>query len=856
MMTIWDIIFVSTMAQTLLTWRLTCAITLMGTWLTSTLSADDINPSANILHANRDSRSFDTAAATSLHVEAEDGSYQLLLDSGLWLKSAPTTVSLQGREYSSADGSLVLKSSRLSVGSDGFGDYNSTILSWMASNTSFTTEFRQYVSTVLFLQTFPQGAATGSTSDEQDAYKNVFAQFPAFVAEVGDVGTRGYANWHSGGVPNKPWMTSIGSKTLNERETGVWPPAKEASLATSLRDKNGEQIPVIQTGWEAVGALAIFDRAGNSTTVLSPVMSFDTTNIGYSAPKSDGTGGVLFYGPRASISSVPAGFTSGVIISAGSGIRQSMRQWGLKLMHNFGKDPDLWKDDFSLKYLGYTTDNGAYYYYNTEPGTNYETTILDLKAYTVQKKIPIRWILYDSWFYSKSNDTGHGMMDPAHGCLNWSDADPKIFPSGLRYMYDQTNWPVVAHARAWAKDNVYATQNGGKYDFVEGVDLQNQTIALPMTSSFWDDLFADARQWGCLQYQQDWMYTQAGQDNIRVSATLGKQWRMQMTNALTLYGMRFGFGGVQGADWLTSVEQQAVTNGRISDDYHANLTPQLGAENWDIGVASIFGWALSVIPAKDGYWTTPEQPGHPYKDNRTEPYGALHSAVATLSRGPVSPADKIGLFNRDMIMRSCMDDGTLLQPDIPARSLDQQLVKAAFGQGGPEGGVWTTYSTITDLQYHHILVPMLYVDYNLTVAELTRDEDTSLQGHTTVVLENAMSGSNSPSMVGYFGMDSVISIPACDQSTFKLFHTIPILENNWGYAGELQKWIPVSAARTRSVSVISDEIMAELSGTSNETIDVTFVHADGKSAPVMSSVRCSFPASGLVQVTPKGCTPL
>jgi len=47
-------------------------------------------------------------------------------------------------------------------------------------------------------------------------------------------------------------------------------------------------------------------------------------------------------------------------------------------MKNGGKDPDLWKEDFSLRFLGYTTDNGAYYYYNTEPGMNYEETILSI----------------------------------------------------------------------------------------------------------------------------------------------------------------------------------------------------------------------------------------------------------------------------------------------------------------------------------------------------------------------------------------------------------------------------------------------------------------------------------------------
>ena len=46
--------------------------------------------------------------------------------------------------------------------------------------------------------------------------------------------------------------------------------------------------------------------------------------------------------------------------------------------------------------------------------------------------------------------------------------------------------------------------------------------------------------------------------------------------------------------------------------------------------------------------------------------------MATLSRGPVTPADGLGYFNRSLIMRTCMEDGTLLQPDAPATALDAQ----------------------------------------------------------------------------------------------------------------------------------------------------------------------------------------
>jgi hypothetical protein len=36
-----------------------------------------------------------------------------------------------------------------------------------------------------------------------------------------------------------------------------------------------------------------------------------------------------------------------------------------------------------------------------------------------------------------------------------------IFPDGLDYVYNQTEWPIQGHNRYWAIDNVYAQQNGG-----------------------------------------------------------------------------------------------------------------------------------------------------------------------------------------------------------------------------------------------------------------------------------------------------------------------------------------------------------------------------------------------------------
>ena len=177
--------------------------------------------------------------------------------------------------------------------------------------------------------------------------------------------------------------------------------------------------------------------------MLSPSAGFTTTQTGLSGPDDSQ---VLGFGPRGSLTAVPPGFGASTVAFAGRGVGATMRRWGLALMRKGGKDPDLWKTDFSMRYLGYTTDNGAYYYYNTMQGSchgnglpceGYEPTIHALKAYTLEQKLPVRWILYDSWFYSKANGTGSA-YSPSRAALNWSDADPSVFPSGMRALYRAT----------------------------------------------------------------------------------------------------------------------------------------------------------------------------------------------------------------------------------------------------------------------------------------------------------------------------------------------------------------------------------------------------------------------------------
>jgi hypothetical protein len=91
----------------------------------------------------------------------------------------------------------------------------------------------------------------------------------------------------------------------------------------------------MDAGWEAAGALAIFDNSGNFTTVMSPYNSYSTTQTQVvlagdrDGHRSAGMGeeAELAYGPRGSIMSYPAGFLSGTVLVAGTGIGRTMRSW-------------------------------------------------------------------------------------------------------------------------------------------------------------------------------------------------------------------------------------------------------------------------------------------------------------------------------------------------------------------------------------------------------------------------------------------------------------------------------------------------------------------------------------------------
>ena len=75
-------------------------------------------------------------------------------------------------------------------------------------------------------------------------------------------------------------------------------------------------------------------------------------------------------------------------------------------------------------------------------------------------------------------------------------------------------------------------------------------------------------------------------------------------------------------------------------------------------------------------------------------------------------------------------------------------------------------------------------------------------------------------------------------------HVAPRLANGWAYLGELSKFVPVTEARTRSLSFDAASVAVALAGAAGEEVGVAFLAPNG----TVVSAECVLSAAGLGEV--------
>ena len=153
--------------------------------------------------------------------------------------------------------------------------------------------------------------------------------------------------------------------------------------------------------------VTLFNASGFAAT-LSPLTDHLTAQPAFAGSLNN----VLAFGFNGKMASVPAGYTLQSVLVAGQGVTDTMHAWGDLLLQTGGKQRTAPTQDFQTAYLSYWTDNGAYYYYHTEAGKNYQQTMLDVKAYVLdQAQLPVRAFQFDSWWYYRgSGPNGGGVV--------------------------------------------------------------------------------------------------------------------------------------------------------------------------------------------------------------------------------------------------------------------------------------------------------------------------------------------------------------------------------------------------------------------------------------------------------------
>ncbi|XP_076450230.1 uncharacterized protein LOC143286522 [Babylonia areolata] len=687
-----------------------------------------------------------------------------------WLQSSPAFLYTDGQRSSAEDGSLVLRDVvTTGQGVDKGGQWKSTCFLYTAeshsANRSWTLCAKRWLSpslsgAVVFQQHFPDG--TNNSAREVD---NVISGFPSFQVprEEVDLSYLAYqGNGRGGiGVVVDRWQTH----TLN-----------------------------LSGGIEG-GPLAVFDQ-NQGVCIIAPFSQFMTSS------RAKDEKGCVNWGVMGGVGAVPKDFLQETMVFCGtSGINEVFADWGKFMRQYYEKDEKYRNTDLTVNYLGYWTDAGAYYYYNTELNKNYEQTILDVKNYSDSVHLPFRYVQYGSWFYAKG---------PEGGVTTWQ-ATPSISPHGFRYLFNKTRWPSAAQNTFWSSKTPYAKANGGRYDFIV-----EEEKALPQDPEFWMDLFKEARTWGLTMYDQDRLDGQfrglrATQSRVDVAAS----WMDQMGWAARALGVSLTYSRALPRHALHSLMVPAVTQVRFSDSYRA------GDEQWRIGEVSIWADALGIAPFKDTFWTIPKQPGNTY--NLLEPNTELQVAVATLSTGSVGPSDSISHANVSMLMQCCRADGLILKPSKPATAIDRQFWQRAWGKGvGPEGEVWTTLTHIGPFHFGIILAAAMDHSpvFNLTPA------DAGFRSFSPEVVITRSAHSVTPEVYGFGPNQPLMLTSLCSRQNFCMYYTSPVFtvgtrSTKIVLYGEEYKFVPVSAARFSNIDVTSDDVVLTLEGVAGESTTVS-----------------------------------
>jgi len=407
------------------------------------------------------------------------------------------------------------------------------------------------------------------------------------------------------------------------------------------------------TGWPF-----LVDDGRGTTVLLAPLGDFHDLTVGLN-------GGTVRCGWHGDLTEVPAGFATDLALIVGSGPRDCLDTWGSLLLERAGTvRPGRWADALAAR-PSYWTDNGAAYWYKTEPGHDVAGSIVaavdDLRA----RDVPVGAVQLDSWFYPHVDlrpfDTDEWIVPPS-ALVAWEER-PDVLPEGIADLRRRLgDPPLVAHMRHLSADAPIAADHPVHVD---------GPYAAPADAAVYERWLDQCLAWGIETFEHDWLVEVFfGVRGLRERPGLARAWQEGIDRAARERGITLQWCMGTPADLAQTVTLTQVTSVRTCGDHGYIATAgQLWA--WFCTTNAI-ARSLGLLPFKDVFRTDPEVAGT---------NGEPEALLSALSTGPVGLGDRVGRNDADLALATCRADGILIKPDVPIAAIDRaMLVSPAFQQ--------------------------------------------------------------------------------------------------------------------------------------------------------------------------------
>ena len=414
--------------------------------------------------------------------------------------------------------------------------------------------------------------------------------------------------------------------------------------------------------------------------------------------------GVFHWGWHGDLDEVPAGFADRTRRSTGARPRPSCcRSGGASCSTAAGVVRRPADANALTSHLSYWTDNGAAYWYRTEPGTTIAASVVDAVTGTARRRrarpfgrarlvvLPARDQPADRRDRLPDRRAAERVLgvEAAAGCVpcQRSSADPAQLDRRCRsteFADGLGRPPLVLHARHLAPKAPDVDPDTWWVD-----DLAAQ----PHDPAWFRGWFDDAVRWGATCIEQDWMLIYwFGVRALRSAPGRAMAWQRALDEHGRATGVDLLWCMATPADLIAAVELERVIAVRTCDDYRFADDPAM-LWTWFLTVNRLVG-PLGLRAFKDCFFSNPptSSTACPTRSTATSMPNSRR-CCRRCPAGPVGIGDRIGRTDRDIVMRTCDADGRLRLVDHPIGLIDDCLF------GAPARGerlAWATTSVTID----------------------------------------------------------------------------------------------------------------------------------------------------------------